>query len=594
MMLRHLAECSHLPSGEYWCHEHGQAERFDDSKTSRCLNHPTKRRKMLSMAKNFFQNLGHKQRSKDASLDVDHGVENSGFSRTYTPASVAPVRAGAELSATEICEIDSREVSPPNILVDGAINPQALLVPELDSRLSTHDQEAWLGSADDAFMSSSILDCTIQAPPRPASTTTRSKGLSPSSSVRSTTSTNSTDSNATTTSNVSSLVSPSSAWSGQWSLAPSDATDITNAEEVLDVPACQSDQIMQTEARVDIMAFPATLSELPADYPTAATALDYAFDPFLFPVEPTVPLDLTYPSHLDLAEEIGGPSPSVSPVQRSDICCSGLKNLVASAYDALGEHVTSSSHRLQRLIDNSLARSLQLRPASSAALAGLGALRDALHGRLNPSAEEILCLVHLSYALSLALHESEAESRANQLFLQALAYRTHVSPEERPFYLQIVTEIWQPLGISQDVVDRCFCEGLSISEDSGDQLSYDNRPLDFRLEDAVMATAHHFLDAVETALLFSEAPANLDLQSSELYNKHLRDFSLAPAITAPNIGVSRAISKLKEHFRSVPALVTRLTAVASDVHSGHILSVRRFELELLRAAKVSGDCIYFK
>ncbi len=53
-MLRHLAGCECLPSGEYWCYDHMRVERFDDLKCKRCLGHPSKRRKMLSMAKNFF------------------------------------------------------------------------------------------------------------------------------------------------------------------------------------------------------------------------------------------------------------------------------------------------------------------------------------------------------------------------------------------------------------------------------------------------------------------------------------------------------------------------------------------------------------
>ena len=61
-MLKHLASCRYLASGEYWCYDHMRVERFDDIKCKRCLGHPSKRRKILHLAKNFFHTLGHKSK----------------------------------------------------------------------------------------------------------------------------------------------------------------------------------------------------------------------------------------------------------------------------------------------------------------------------------------------------------------------------------------------------------------------------------------------------------------------------------------------------------------------------------------------------
>lgn len=58
-MLRHLIKCELLSSCEYWCYDHMRLERFDDSRCKKCLGHPSKRRKMLLAAKNFFTGIGH-------------------------------------------------------------------------------------------------------------------------------------------------------------------------------------------------------------------------------------------------------------------------------------------------------------------------------------------------------------------------------------------------------------------------------------------------------------------------------------------------------------------------------------------------------
>ena len=58
-MLRHLITCDLLPDCEYWCYEHMRVERFDDTRCKKCVGHPSKRRKMLTLAKSFFTSLGH-------------------------------------------------------------------------------------------------------------------------------------------------------------------------------------------------------------------------------------------------------------------------------------------------------------------------------------------------------------------------------------------------------------------------------------------------------------------------------------------------------------------------------------------------------
>ncbi|KAI2620094.1 hypothetical protein GGR54DRAFT_630594 [Hypoxylon sp. NC1633] len=61
-MLRHLTKCQHLKTGEYLCYDCMKIERFNDRKCRCCLGQPTKRRRILNMAKNFFSNIGNRPR----------------------------------------------------------------------------------------------------------------------------------------------------------------------------------------------------------------------------------------------------------------------------------------------------------------------------------------------------------------------------------------------------------------------------------------------------------------------------------------------------------------------------------------------------
>lgn len=165
-MLKHLASCDQLPMGEYWCYDHMKVERFDDVRCKRCLTHPSRGRKVLSLAKNFFHSLGHKSKKgqgSSSSSSLEHDVGESVISLPLSlslPQSQPQSRAPSpppceepspllgnstvwssnpsELPTTcEIVEIDSREIAP-----EIAIDPQALLVPalpELDSAMPPAD-----------------------------------------------------------------------------------------------------------------------------------------------------------------------------------------------------------------------------------------------------------------------------------------------------------------------------------------------------------------------------------------------------------------------------------------------------------------------
>ncbi|TFB03224.1 hypothetical protein CCMA1212_004273 [Trichoderma ghanense] len=144
LMLQHLYSCDHLAGGEYWCYDCERPEQLSDLKCRRCLGHPSKRRKIMTMAKSFFSSLGHKPKSHGLALAMgmslgmgsvgDGGIGQEGSSSNssnnnnntgggmdeppsydsvlFTPPPPPPQ---AELFSTEIHEIGSSEVLLPTI-----------------------------------------------------------------------------------------------------------------------------------------------------------------------------------------------------------------------------------------------------------------------------------------------------------------------------------------------------------------------------------------------------------------------------------------------------------------------------------------------
>jgi hypothetical protein len=507
-MLKHLEGCRYLASGEYWCYDHMRVERFDDLKCKRCLGHPSKRKKMLSMAKSFFHSLGHKTKKAPGAGFVDDEVMLAP-PPSYASLNIPSADPNAtELPSTEILEIDSLEVplleatpAPVPAPSDG-INPQALLMPAVPSLPELDSNEAFMqcqpvsGFTPPSFPMMAHEHQNAPAPPqpptfgtpstfgahlfcpaqeavsvgpkpalllataglqgrrqaRPAPVVPRSMGLSPSSSVRSTAST---DTNASVVSYGSSMISSASDWSGAWSIASGMNTSMTSPIE-----GTVADDLFAEALNGDHNdPCPSSLhdffSELPADLPMLDNACDMASDPLLgfspiSPVSPVVPVSLTYVPEISLADvaaqavEIGEPE-----VGQTNICCSETKSLVSSAWDALQEHIVSSMVKIQGQRENYLANQLSTMSIKTIATTGLRALRRLIDGRQPSSASEALCLIHLIYAFSLVLHGQETSDSANSLFLQSLEYGNGLPPNDRQLYRQLVVSIWQPPDFSQ-------------------------------------------------------------------------------------------------------------------------------------------------
>ena len=530
-MLRHLVDCEYLPLAEYWCFTHSRVERFDDGKCKRCTGPGgSKRRKMLSMAKTFFSSLGHKQK-KGSGLELGLGDSSSLLPTAFDEAGVPELHF--ELSSTEIVELDSTEVVMPQV-PHASINPQALLLPELDSGAAALDSlEDWqpsplISGASLALPAGPLvsrgpavpkpflqlhtqgLEQFRQAPrPRPvAPPVPRSKNLSPSSSVRST---------ASTMSSISSVISPISVWShgsNTWSsgLETSLSSPTTDGELLPEGAFDDYPNVCDYTNSADLTHD--VFSELPADVPPQkATALP--MEPLLFSFDAALPsAPMSYDANIVLTEDATDVL-GLDQMQTEDaagVCYSETKALVTATWDLVLAHIADSLVKVQNMGTNPVAKELQLLPPRAIAGRGFQALRCALDGYHPTSAMDALCLVHLVYALSIATYGNEAEAHFKKLFAQTLAYARHFPPADREPYTRVAVAIWLPAGTTQADLNKLMqVQYASLQapyqyKEKQVQAAHDSN-------DPLTCTARNFLDGEPDHSAGTGKPAKTDLSS---------------------------------------------------------------------------------
>ncbi|KAK3306549.1 uncharacterized protein B0T15DRAFT_144488 [Chaetomium strumarium] len=642
-MLKHLAGCRYLAFGEYWCYDHMRVERFDDLKCKRCLGHPSKRRKMLYMAKNFFHSLGHKSKKAQTGMADDESILQPPPS--YDSLNIPSLDGRAsELPSTEILEIDSMEVHlfeptpvptpvPASVPAPSdVIDPQALLmpvmpalptVPELDS--TTPSKNAFMQwqpaptVTQSSFPSMAPGDGLVRFPAvkpalqvttaglqgrrqsprpvaRPAPAGPRGKGLSPSSSVRSTAST---DSDASIASKGSSMISPVSNWSGAWSMGSGLNTSMTSPVDGIVADDMFADALNShsNDACPDFLHD--FFSELPADMPILDNACDMASDALLG-FDAPLPTNLSYTPDIILtdvvAESVGIQAPESEPepepereVEQTNVCCSETKALVSSAWDALQEHMVSSKMKIQDDKENQLANQLGSMSVRTVAVTGLRTLRALINGQRPSSASDALCLVHLVYTFSLVLHEQGTLDRFTPLFLQSLAYVDGLPSIERDFYRQLVVSIWQPPGLNHaQINNRQALVSYSTLGLNPDPKGKSPEVAERRVaegSDSLLMAARDFLDELEISILMSQEPLPLDVQVSELHMTHLKDSSPVASANGALLAMVRTVLEALSQGFDDAGLNNRLRRIYQKLANGSICSVRRIELEMLHAGR---------
>ncbi|GJC79108.1 hypothetical protein ColLi_01946 [Colletotrichum liriopes] len=604
-MLRHLYSCDQLSTGEYWCYECGKAEKFTDGKCKRCLGHPGKRRRIMSVAKNFFSSLGQKSRNQDMP-DLD--MKNMSNVAIVPPPSydscIQPHQV--ELSScSEILEIDSIEVPLPtptnvrhNIMEAEAAVSMAMGATGLESTVSVMPDLSFdwplhtnldandniIGKSDRPSLS--LHTYGLEQHQKQHQPTARTKNLSPSNSLRS---------NASTDTTASYLVSPASAFSGAWTTAETSLTSPTSDSSSggLLSRGCSN------ASRYSNYSMPshAFISELPAD------------DIMLQPLPMTLPDDLDcdqQPPLLDTSVAVlhSSENSAVAPKKTLDALPSVAKatemampgyavdanSLVGSAWDTLKTHISSSLEKLQHLSHNPLVGQLQSLSSQDVANRGLATLKVFLEGTRPTSSLDMLCFVHVTYSLSLIIHEDDAQNRSKQLFAQAFRCSNWLVAWERIDYAEVASAIWQPLNLSPDELNELLLERHEDTLSRSSSLKGKERACAWSgsqsEENTLLEVARFFLDELEHAALPSKDLESSEVLSSMLWTKHSTDATNSLALKESQATTFRTLrSEIYRDFSYAEGLDSKIKRIQKRIDNGSVRSARRAELELMQAGK---------
>lgn len=624
-MLQHLYSCEHLESSEYWCYDCCKAEQLADIKCRRCLGHPSKRKRMMSMARSFFNSLGHKSKSgslPDLDLDLKDDLPS------YEPAFAPPE---AELQSTEIHEIDSFEL-PLATIPEAREEPDPYTayisnMPSLTAEGLVQQHPADVGNVC-AVIDESLINWDLSpTPPPPAPTLPshessrpgppaaqdrpilqlntqglagyyrarsrrRSKTgmLAPSSSVRSTASTASTNSTSSTASHN---ISPMSAWSGSWSKAPGFDSALTSPADDLNLadvfPEDNNEyrrQAVSTTAELNFqnVAVETAIQELPAEVPTfhlphmaSAPHIESQLHPA--PVSEELSLDVK-PVSDDAIQSL------TTMLDTSRTQHVSAPALIHTAQNVIEVHIEGSMKGLRCDGKNHVVAQFCKMSPGSVALAGLDTMAEILSGNVVTSAVKLLCFVHVVYALSLVIDEQEATTRSTKLFMQAMSYGSWLSQQDRQAYVQVVGFLWKPDGMPDSSFMELLRSTLSQPE-SGTEGSKGKAPAmcvgrDF---DPLVFVAQYFLDELEASAL--RDTTHLEIQASDIYMEHLNDINLEAHEGSPfSIAAKDAITCLAQHYRDTPGLRNSMQDIVDRVKASHFATPRRLELELMQAGKM--------
>ncbi|KAK2059874.1 hypothetical protein LY76DRAFT_615444 [Colletotrichum caudatum] len=605
-MLRHLYTCDQLSTGEYWCYECGKAEKFTDGKCKRCLGHPGKRRRIMSVAKNFFSSLG--QRSKNQGL-LDLDMKNVSDIAIFPPPSydscIQPQQV--ELSScSEILEIDSVEVplpTPTNLDRDimGA-EPAMSMVMEptaLESAVSVMPDLSfdWLlqtnvGANDNSISGKpyrptlSLYTNGLEQRRKQHQPTTRTKNLSPSNSLRS---------NASTDTTASYLVSPASAFSGAWTTAETGITSPTSdgSSGGLLSRGC-SNASRYSNCSIQPHAF---ISELPAD------------DIMLQPLPLTISDELDCDQQLRLLDtsilaprrsETSGAGPGktfntpATAVSATDMAMPAYavdaNSLVGSAWDTLKAHITSSLEKLQHISRNSLAEQLQSLSSQDVANKGIDSMKALFEGIQPASSIDMLCFVHVTYSLSLIVHEDDARNRSRQLFTQAFRCSDWLVGCEREQFTEVALAIWQPLDFSPSEMNGVLSEQHQDAISRSSSLKGKERAPSWprkRLEkNVLLEVARFFLDELERTALPGRDLESSEVLGSTLWTKHSTDATNSLVLKESLDATCKTLrSEIRRDFAHAEGLDSKIKRIQKRIGSSSVRSARRVELELLQAGK---------
>ncbi|KAI1377649.1 hypothetical protein F4677DRAFT_43599 [Hypoxylon crocopeplum] len=645
-MLRHLTKCQHLKTGEYLCYDCMKIERFRDGKCRCCLGRPTKRRRIINIAKNFFSNIGNRSRREDPQpnfqddaaipppsydslvIDVQEQSEQRQRQQQHEheqqqeqPQPQPQPQPQLELNGEEIHELDSRQMLPAAELDSINYVSQTVDIPMTPDRcnaaggvvacppmtlLLTHGQSLTQSLDRDDSMPPPSLIPSSSGGRRPSlaldthldryRNVARTKHLSPSSSLRSTRS--------------SQNISPVTPWSSRsggstaWTISSTIDTAMTSPITPDDLlPASQPEDVLATAKATttcpddECNYMVDNVSELPGDdSQSIPRGLSGMSDPLFFSFDPkdnyswmpSVDTEISLATSVNMMFTDPSSKPTSMPSGFLEAPDRGpdTRTLVGSAWETLQHHVSSSLSKLSHIQGNPLVDRFRTQSSKAVALSGLSSLKSVLQGNDITDPFEYVCFVHLIYAFSLVIHEDELLARCNLLYQQAFAYRRFLNPAYLQHYTQIVTTIWQPTA---DEHFRSQTGGISLDGSS----NYKGKEPDYRTDtvtnvetDPLVVVGQNFLDDLENSVIASGSEGPVEIHRSELWSTHAMEFHPQPLHdSAFAITADYIVRVLSSKFHHSEILLSKLEEVRQRVHTGYIITVRKLELAILQAGK---------
>jgi len=98
---------------------------------------------------------------------------------------------------------------------------------------------------------------------------------------------------------------------------------------------------------------------------------------------------------------------------------------------------------------------------------------------------------------------------------------------------------------------------------------------------------------LEISLVMGQIPSSLEVQSSELYAKHIQEVTPIAVNRAFAATVNYMLTILNADFHDIGRLKDKLMGVGQRANDGTISSVRRAEIEMLFAGKVCAPHLHF-
>ncbi|KAI1386503.1 uncharacterized protein F4822DRAFT_431376 [Hypoxylon trugodes] len=644
-MLRHLSKCRHLKTGEYLCYDCMKIERFNDEKCRGCLGHPTKRRRIINMAKSFFSNIGNKSRREGSqpnfqddvampppsydSLVIDlnqqseqrereRGREQQHHNQPQQEQQQERrhphPRPQLELNGREIHELDSRQMFPTAQLDSVNYDTRSEDMPEASGRHDkTHspmpcqhtnslskrrDPSSHRHKENNSMPPPNFVpsDSGSRRPSLALDThmdryrsIPRAKRISPSSSLRSTRSSHG--------------VSPITPWStdsssaGPWTLCSSIDTAMTSPITPFSPtdlpPTSHPESILNTTKDAntcpddDCNYMVDNLPELPGDDSLSiprgmSDPLSFCFDPKdNYSWMQSVNTEISLATSVNMMFTDSNPKPTSMPPEFLEQSDRGLETRTL---------VESAWDTIQEHVSSSLLKLSQiqgnplvdrLRTYTTKAVALTGL--SSLRSVLqgNTLTDPFECICFIHLIYAFSLILHENELETRCNSLYRQAMAYRHSIN--PAHAQEYTYV--VTTIWQPTIPS----GGS-SNRKGKEPEYRTEPKQNADTDALVMVGQNFLDDVENAAIaiHSNADRPIEVVTSELWSTHLMEFQPQTSQNSPFIiTVDYIISVLSTRFTDSKVLLPKLREVGQSAHTGIITTVRKLELAILQAGKTS-------